>query len=248
MTTTLITGATSGIGLELANLYTQQNHRVLRVGRKSLADLEHLNLSPDDYIQTDLAQPEAAQQVSDFLAQHNITQIDQLILNAGIGYYGRIEDQSAENIAEVTAVNLRAPIALTYHLLPLLKTSKGRVVFISSVAAALPTADYTVYAATKAALDGFAKNLRIELGDAARVQVIHPGATQTDMHRKVGITPDVMDTSKFPSAESVSRKIAGAIKSNAYQTTIGFSNKMLRLAGTQSPRLIDSLMKGSASQ
>ncbi|MEZ4609863.1 MAG: SDR family NAD(P)-dependent oxidoreductase [Caldilineaceae bacterium] len=71
---------------------------------------------------------------------------------------------------------------LTRRLLPRM-AAQGRIVFVSSLAAVMPTPDYAVYSATKAALDSFAANLRLELQAQRRpvhVQVIHPGAAHGD--------------------------------------------------------------------
>jgi short-subunit dehydrogenase len=116
------------------------------------------------------------------------------------------------------------------------------VVFISSVVSSLPAPEYAVYAATKAALDSFAYNLRIELGDEVAVQLIHPGATRTDMHRKAGIPPERMDTSKFPPPEQVAAQIADAIERGKPQVAIGATNKLMRWAGRNAAKLVDTVM------
>lgn len=248
MTTTLITGATSGIGLALARLYAARGHTLLLLGRKAPADLDSAFFTPARYIQADLAQPQPEATVTAQLAERGITQLDMLVHNAGVGYYGTVAAQDPANIEALVATNVSAPIALTHALLPQLRAAAGRIVFISSVATALPTADYAVYTASKAALDGFANNLRLELGDAVRVQLLHPGATRTDMHRKIGITPEVMDTSKFTPPEVVAEQIAAAIAANSPQRALGFSNQVLRWAGIHAAGLIDGMMKRSASR
>lgn len=240
MTTTLITGATSGIGHALAHIYAHQGHRLVLIGRRDLSDLDASFFTPENYCQVDLADRNAAQTVSAFLEQQGIRTVERLIHNAGLGYFGEIATQDPANITTLVDVNLRAPVALTHALLPQVKRGKGKIVLISSVVATLPAPDYAVYAATKAALDEFGANLRIELArDDVQVQVIHPGATRTDMHRKAGITQADMDTSKFPSAETVATDIAEVIESDADEATIGVTNKMMRWAGKHLAGLID---------
>ena len=246
MTTILITGATGGIGYALAQRYHQRGARLILVGRRDPATLDADFFTPDRYCQADLSRADAAERVTDFLDAQNITAIDILVHNAGLGYYGELTEQPSANVSQLVAVNLRTPVALTHALHPhLLAADSGQVVFISSVAAAAPTADYTVYAATKAALDGFAKNLRIEFGDTITVQLIHPGATRTDMHRKAGVPKNALNTAKYPPPEHVAEKILNAIDSRHGQVTIGWSNKILRWAGTHAARLVDSVMKRS---
>lgn len=238
--TTLITGATGGIGLALAQHYHARGDRLVLVGRRDPADLNTELFTPESYCRADLAQADAAETVQAFVAEQGITSIDRLIHNAGLGYFGEIPDQPPENIETLTAVNLRAPVALTHALLPYL--TGGKVVFISSVVSSLPAPEYAVYAATKAALDGFAYNLHIELGDEVTVQLIHPGATRTDMHRKAGIPPERMDTSKFPPPEQVAEQIAGAIERGKPQVAIGATNKLMRWAGRHAAKLVDTVM------
>lgn len=244
MKTILITGATNGMGQALAHLYHERGERLVLVGRRSLNHLNDHTLTPDTYIETDLSQSQAAQTIADWLTARGIDQLDVLIHNAGLPYFGAIDEQSVDNILDLTAVNLTAPVMLTHTLLPRLKAAKGKVVFISSVAAALPAPEYAVYVATKAALDGLAYNLRIELDDEVDVQLIHPGATQTDMHRKAGIPAERMDTSKYPTAAEVAAQIAQAVDGEKEQVTIGFANKLMRFAGKHAARLVDVAMKG----
>lgn len=240
----LITGATSGIGLELAQQYASRGHQLILVGRRDIDTLDSDFFTTERYCQADLAQAEAADIIAEFLNQQDIPMLDLLIHNAGVGYYGDIATQSVENIETLVAVNLTAPVLISHRLLPYLHAKHSKIVLISSVVADLPAPDYAVYAATKAALDEFAYNLRIELDeDHIGVQVIHPGATRTEMHQKSGITPDVMNTSKFPSAESVAADIIAAIDSDKAQTTIGTPNKVMRFVGKHLDGLVDTAMK-----
>ena len=98
--------------------------------------------------------------------------------------------ESQEDIENLIHVNLRAPVTLTHALLPRLKAAKGKIVFISSVISNMPCPDYAVYGATKSAIDSFARNLRIELEGIVSVQAIHPGATRTGMHAKMGLSKE----------------------------------------------------------
>lgn len=238
--TILITGATDGIGLALARLYAEEGARLLLVGRRPLAALQDTLFSAESYCQADLAQPDGVAMVQGWLASQGIHLIDRLIHNAAIGYYGSVADQSPASVQEILALNLYTPIALTHALLSLVQSAQGKVVFISSVVSALPSPDYAVYAASKAALDGFARSLRVELGE--RVQVIRPGATRTAMHQKLGIPTSVMDWRKFPSAEQTAQKIHRATQGNRPQVTVGVVNQLLRTLGIWGGSGLDRLM------
>lgn len=223
--TVLITGASDGIGLALAQRYRSHGARVLGVGRRPAAEL------PGDYCRVDLTQPFAAAVVADFLRQRGVDALDQLIHCAGVGSYGPIEAQASGAIDTLLDTNLHAPIALTHALLPALAAAAGRVIFIGSVVAALPAPEYAVYGATKAAIEGFARSLRVELRGRVGVQVIHPGATRTGMHAKVGAPLERIGWRRFPPPERVAQQIVRASAGGAPIATIGLGNRLLRFAG-----------------
>jgi short-subunit dehydrogenase len=240
--TVLITGATSGLGLELAKLYAPDS-RLLLLGRKPLSKLNNKLFHDHAYCQCDLSKPNCAEVVREWLEIEGITSLDLLIHNAGVGYYGHLLRQSDKSLDELLAVNLYAPIRLTHTLLPHLKQAKGKLVFISSVAANLPVAGYSVYGASKAALSGFARSLRLELSDV-NVQTIYPGAIQTEMHSKSGATK--LNTKNFPSAENVARKIFRAIATHKNEVAIGVSNQVLRNVGYYFARISDFIARARA--
>lgn len=256
--TILITGATDGIGKALAEHYStkgwqSQPARLIFIGRRSLIDASTIDptlFTADSYCQANLAELESAESIVTWLREKQITQIDLLIHNAGIGYVGRAHDQPADNIRQLINVNLRTPIALTHHLLPHLKNATGqthnsKIVFISSVAATLPTPHYAVYTATKAALDGFVRNLQIELAadpatQTLRAQLISPGATRTNMHAKSGAD---LDPQKFPTAQKVAAKIVATIDTNRRTKTIGPFNQLLKFTGKHAAFILDPLVR-----
>ncbi len=241
----LITGATDGIGLALARVYKERGERPLLLGRKSWSELSQLagEFSENDYFQVDLAQLDCAAQLTRLLDEREIDRLDVVVHNAGVGYYGRFADQSPEQINQLIHVNLVAPVALTQALLPWLPAGKGQVVFISSVVADLPGSDYAVYVATKAALSGFVRSLQVEWQGKVAVQLIHPGATRTAMHAKMGISQETMDWEKFPSAEDVAVGIVRAIEGKRPFTTIGAGNQAVGMAGRQLGFVIDPAMR-----
>ncbi|MCB0192864.1 MAG: SDR family NAD(P)-dependent oxidoreductase [Anaerolineae bacterium] len=243
MDTILITGATDGLGLALAHYYRPTAKRLILVGRRAFQDVPLTEFDPNTYCRIDLAQANGAEVIDNWLEARNIRHLDLLIHNAGTGYYGAIDQQSWADIEQLVAVNLWAPIALTRQLLPCLQKRRGKVVFISSVAAMLPAPDYAVYGATKAALDGFARSLRVELKGSIDIQVIHPGAARTGMHAKSGISRETMDWERFPPTEKVAKKIAKAIATKKPSVTIGAGNSLLGFAGLYLGRVIDRFMQ-----
>lgn len=234
-----ITGATDGLGLEMARMMIQSGLQVYGLGRRPFSQLQNSPFTPQTYCQADLSHSNFAKKVKHFFEKNKLNHLDFLIHNAGTGYYGRFSDQPALSIDLIFQVNLKAPIQLTYHLLPRLEAAKGHVTFVSSVATHLPTPDYAVYTATKKALEAFGRNLRIEQSQKITVQIIQPGAARTGMHQKLGISLDQLNWERFPAAENVAAKMAAAVWSKRPFVTIGVGNKALGLAGRSLPRLLD---------
>ncbi len=239
MRTVLITGATDGIGLALARLYAARGDRLVLVGRRAPEQLGDPLFTPERYCRTDLARRDCAGPVEAFLRAQGIDRLDLLIHNAALGSYGPLEEQPPDLIDALIDVNLRAPVELSYALLPLLWRAGGALVLVSSVAAGLPTPPYAVYSATKAALDGLARSLRVELRGAVAVRVIHPGPTRTAMHAKIGAPLDRIGWRRFPPPERVAAEIALALDGGAPEATIGVGNRALRLADRLAGGLLD---------
>ncbi len=234
-TTVLITGATDGIGRALAQQYAARNVRLVLVGKRPHAEVAASDAdlySPHRYCQADLRDPPCATQtITRFLAERAITRLDVLLHNAGIGWYGPLAAQPIQSIDELLAVNLVAPMHITHALLPLVQRVRGTLVLVSSIAADLPSPDYPVYCASKAALDGFARSLRIELGDTARVLVVHPGPTRTAIHAKSGIPTSPARLQRYPAAAWVARRTIAAIEQQRNEATPGALFQLVRQLG-----------------
>ncbi len=239
--TVLITGATDGIGRALAKIYRKRGYRLVLVGRRTLDTLNDPLYTKATYCRTDLSQNDCTNRVCEFLNAQKIDAIDLAIQNAGTGYFGSIAEQSAESIREITAVNLMAPLRLTHALMPYLKKTNGKLVLIGSIAHAFPCPDYAVYAASKEALNTLGRNLQIE--SDINVQIIHPGATRTGLHRKIGM--DNEKTKGFPSAEKIARKITQAIDRRRFVATIGWGNAWARFLGRYCEGIINAMVRAT---
>ena len=249
--TILITGATDGIGLALAHRYAQMGARLVLVGRRPLADLDAGFFAETNYCRADLADDDCVDVIEQWLEEQEIDQLDLLVHNAGMGYVGTIGDQPAENIDDLIAVNLKAPIALTHGLLNRVESAGGKLIYISSVASVLPGPDYAVYTATKAALDGFVRNLQIELAadhSAASAHLIHPGATRTSMHAKSGMALSAEEAARFPAPEAVAAEIERVIERGPRRQAIGTTNRLGLAAGNLMPDTVERVLRGRAAK
>ncbi len=242
----LITGATDGIGLALARRYQAENANLILVGRRPLSQLDPGLFNAANYCQVDLAQVDAADRVAVWLECANLRRLDQVYLNAATSFVGDIGDHSPQHIEQMVRVNLWTPIALVHRLAPLVAPQRGRFIFVSAVTAATPTPDYAVYTATKAALEGFVRSLRMELraqGSPIRMTLARPGATHTGLHAKSGADPMRLDWSRFPPAEQTAAALHRAVQRKRRTTNLGAANSLLYWAGRSAAGLITAALR-----
>ncbi len=242
MKTILITGATDGIGLALAKAYHAQKARLLLVGRRPLSTLSDPLFTDETYCQVDLADKHCTAELSSWLHENSVSEVDLVIHNAAVGYVGALAAQPVDDLYNQLQINLWAPIALSHMLYPMAARARGKIVFVSSVATAFPGPDYAVYTATKVALEGFVRSWRVELAadqSPVRLQIVRPGATRTKMHAKSGADPLKMRAERFPSAEQVAGNIMRAVASEQSAATIGLANRLVHGLGTFSETLVD---------
>ena len=173
----LITGASDGIGRALVDVFHAKGWAITATARRAEAEISAP--LPCAYVQQDLTEG------FDDLMAALPARLDLAILNAGAGKVARPEDHSSDDIAQMIALNTTAPLLLAQALLPRLEG--GTLAFIGSTAARGAHADFSVYAATKAALSGAARSLALEWEDRVKVLMLHPGPTATSMHDKAGL-------------------------------------------------------------
>ncbi|KAG9571298.1 NAD(P)-binding protein, partial [Aureobasidium melanogenum] len=140
-------------------------------------------------VQADMADASAPCQIVETTLQAFVTnRIDILVNNAGLGQNTPLQDVTPEEYEKLMDVNVRAVIFMTQKVLPYLKGSSNRIINLSSISARGGYATQTVYAATKAAVEGFTRVWAKELGHTYNVTVnaVNPGPVDTDMYRAAG--------------------------------------------------------------
>ena len=177
----LVTGASRGIGLEIARRLHAGGAAIVGTARSESsleAAVDELGLTP---IVGDLNDPEVADRIVDEALEGG--PIDVLVNNAGIEVVGQVAEQEPDELRAVIGVNLTVPITLTRHVLPhMLERRRGRIVNISSMASVVNTPGWSTYAASKAGLSSFSRSLRSELaGTGVGVTIAELGFVQTDM-------------------------------------------------------------------
>ncbi|MGY6706385.1 SDR family NAD(P)-dependent oxidoreductase [Roseinatronobacter sp.] len=184
-----VTGGASGLGLELVRAARRNGHRVICTGRRGAQDLP-VDFPDIPYLSCDLASEDGANKVADWAIQNSGGQIDCALLNAADGYFRPMTLETPDAIMRVLSVNLDANMILAHRLYPAL--SGGHLALIGSVAHK-GAAGMPVYAASKAALDGFGRALAEEWRGRTYVRVLHPGPTATGMAERAGRRPNAAD-------------------------------------------------------
>lgn len=192
--TALLTGASSGIGLELARLFARDGYRLVLVAddetklSQATKELEASSGHPITTIVQDLAEDGAAYQIADRLAAEGV-EVDVLVNDAGIGTYGPFVQTDAEEETRLLHINIVAPTQLTKRLLPgMVARKRGRVLNLASTASFMPGPLMTVYYASKAYVLSFSEGLAEELrGSGVTVTALCPGPTETNFDDRAGL-------------------------------------------------------------
>lgn len=186
--TALITGASSGIGAELARQLAPLAQRLILVARREdrLIDiargLKIINPAVTVEIRVcDLSRPAEVESLADWVFEQGF-ELDLLINNAGLGDHGLFESADWNRLDEMLQVNICALTYLTHRLIPILRRHRpGAIMNVSSIASTLPVPGMGVYAATKAFVSSFSEALRAELrGTGISVTHVCPGPVETE--------------------------------------------------------------------
>jgi short-subunit dehydrogenase len=186
MLTTLITGASSGIGLELARIAAAHGHDLVLVARREQTlndlarELQAQHAVRVHVVGADLSRPGAPAALVARLSALNV-EVDVLVNNAGFGLYGRFADTPLDTELQMIQLNIAALTDLTKRVLPGMTARRsGRVMNVASTAAFLPGPLMAVYYATKAYVLSFSEAIGSELaGSGVTVTALCPGPTST---------------------------------------------------------------------
>ncbi|AOX17588.1 SDR family NAD(P)-dependent oxidoreductase [Kozakia baliensis] len=178
----ILTGASGGIGRVLAAILVQEGYRVVALSRKA-PELEPAYQAQIAHIPCDLSLPDDIRKAAESIIELEAP-VRVLLHCAGLIFPAKVASLGTDDMLHQVAVNLNAPMLLTSHLLCRVQKG-GRIVFVNSMAAAMPLAGSSVYAATKAGLRNFALSLDQEMRPlGVRVMSIFPGAVATDMLKR----------------------------------------------------------------
>jgi uncharacterized protein len=192
---TLITGASAGIGTELARVFASKGHRVALVARRT----DRLSVLSDEIaasgaatpivISCDLQQPNAGDQIAAVLAANGV-EVEYLVNNAGFGLFGHAVELDRAAQLGIIEVNIRAMTDLSLRFSDQLIRHRGGILNVGSIAGFLPGPGMAVYYASKAYVLSFSEALRRELAPrGVRVTVLCPGPVPSEFQARAGFEP-----------------------------------------------------------
>ena len=246
--TALITGASFGIGLELARIFAREGYNLVLVARSAdklrqlASELEKAYGTRSLILAVDLTEPGASAYVLDQTTRAEID-VDVLVNNAGFGQYGLFAENDLEECLRQIQLNVTTLTHLTRLYLPLMmervrtKQATGRILNVASTAAFQPGPLMAVYFATKAYVLHFSEALANELnGSGVTVTSLCPGATATEFHKRANATS--MNLLKFGAmdAHTVAEDGYRAFVAGKPVAISGFKNWLLAQSVRFSPR------------
>lgn len=245
MDTALITGASSGIGLELAKLFAADGHDLVIVARRE----ELLNKVADEIksefgvnvtvMPKDLSKKESSQEIYNQLTESG-TEINLVVNNAGFGAVGEFSELDYERQMNMINLNINSLASLTGLFLPgMIERNHGGILNVGSLAGFQPGPYASVYYATKAFVLSFTESLAEELGTKnIKISCLAPGPTNTEFGEVSGLDKSFLFQFGTLSAKEVARQGYTGFKNGKTVVIPGFGNMLLPFLVRICPRFL----------
>lgn len=240
----LITGATAGIGYELAKLFARDGYNLILIARnkekllKAKAEFEVYNVNVD-ILSVDLAGDNSCEKVFDFVDEKNLI-VDILINNAGVGSFGEFIGIPIEKELDLIDINVRAVTELTKHFLyRMVENESGAIMNVASTAAFCAGPKMAAYYASKAYVLNLTEALNEEVKNkGVKVSCLCPGAVNTEFQNKAGIKKSESAKKNIMSAKKVAEIAYRDLDKGKVIIVPGFKNKILVIVNKFLPRII----------
>jgi uncharacterized protein len=228
----VVTGASSGIGLELAKEFARHGYDLLIAAEDPGLDTAAHAIRGEgtsvETAQVDLATREGVDElVARIRAQDR--PIDAIAINAGVGVGGPFIDTDLEAELRLVALNVTGVVQLSKHIVrDMVSVGRGRILYTSSIAGDMPAPYMAVYGASKAFDLSFAEALRHEMKDTGvTITVLQPGPTDTDFFRRADMEDTKVATSKKDDPAEVAREGFEALMAGKDHVVAGsFKNRV----------------------
>jgi short-subunit dehydrogenase len=229
----LITGASSGIGLELARQFAQNGYDLVITaedadGLETAAQSLQANGGQVETVVADLREREA---VHTIIASVEGRDIDVLCANAGFGLGGRFTETDLQTELDMVQVNVASQVHIVKHVATAMAgRRRGRILITGSIAGLMPGSFQSVYNGTKAFLDSWGEAIREELKEQdVVVTVLMPGATETNFFHRAEMDDTKVGQSKKMPAEDVAKIGYDALMADDDHVVAGLKNKLQAL-------------------
>jgi short-subunit dehydrogenase len=234
----IVTGASTGIGLELAKLCAEDGYDLLIAADEPDIEVAAEQLrrfgGAVDTIEADLATTEGVDQLIEAAAGRDV---DALLANAGRGLGDAFLDQDFEAARHVVDTNITGTIYLIHRVgNEMRQRGQGKILITGSIAGYIPGTFQAVYNGTKAFIDSFSIALRNELKDSGvTVTCLMPGATETEFFERAGLEDTKIGTAKKADPAGVAKDGYQAMKKGEADIVSGLGNKMRVAAASVTP-------------
>jgi short-subunit dehydrogenase len=244
--TALVTGASSGIGLELAKCFAKDGHNLVLVSRSENELNEIARKLESQYgiqvtvIARDLFNSAAARDVYEEVRRRGIV-VNFLVNNAGQGVYGKFAETNLDKELAIIDLNIGSLVVLTkLFLMEMLARNEGRILQLGSVVSKTPAPYSAVYSGTKAFIYNFSEAVIAELdGTNVTMTILRPGATDTDFFRKEGAeNMRAVQEGGLASPEGVARDGYDAMMHGRSSIVSGLINKIKDQVGDLMPETL----------
>ena len=242
---TLITGASAGIGAELARVFASNGHALVLVARREqrlnelAAEIAATGRAKPLVLAMDLAAPDAATRIGAALAAHAL-EPQYIVNNAGFGLVGRAADLDCDEQLDMIDLNMRALTDLSLSFVDSLARHRGGILNVASIAGVMPGPGSAVYYASKAFVLSFTEALHDELAPrGVRVTCLCPGPVASEFQARAGIAGAEPPWPIAVSAARVAAEGYRALMRGRRVIVPGWASKLLF---TLMPRIVPRLL------
>jgi short-subunit dehydrogenase len=240
---TLITGASTGIGAALADVFAEHGHDLILVARRRdkldarAADIEHKFRVKVSCFSEDLADPQGPRRLFEAVNAEGLA-VENLVNNAGVGLYGKFAGTELDAELKMIQLNVVSVVELTKRFLPgMLEWRSGRILNVASTAAFVPGPWMSVYYATKAFVLSFSGAIDYELNpNGVTVTTLCPGPTESEFKVRAGSQRSRLFDAFLMDAPTVARAGYDGMMKGKAVVIPGLRNKLIPIAARLIPR------------
>src|SRR5262245_41160500 len=252
---TLITGASSGIGSALAEVFAAHHHDLILVARRQelleahAAELHARFRVRVEIVTADLADPAGPGRVHEIVTNRRL-HVRHLVNNAGVGLYGKFVSTDLEAERRMIQLNVTSVVDLTKRFLPAMVQARyGRILNVASTAAFVPGPWMSIYYATKSFVLSFSEAIDYELKPSGiTVTTLCPGPTESEFKARAGSQRSRLFSAMVMDAATVARTGYDGMMSGKAVAIPGIRNKLIPLAARLGPRSFVAMMSYRAAR